>query len=1772
MSPKYVSLRQRLLAGTAFVAMATALPAGAAFATVASVDLDFATGVVQSQDFGSVVSQNNAALVTATSSGSSAVLNLLDNTTADITYSGAYSVINNAIDATGTGNTSTSAVNLNFTPGLGTDSAAVGSFQTNGGAVSATSTGDQHTVMVLNSDPSFENILSGTLTFTNNDIGTNATANDASASIALANGVNLDGNGAPAAVAIDETLAAATDSATDGDLLVSSAQQTTAVTSASTSSASVTASLESLLGATVTLANSDVGASANGNTLAGDITSTDSTASIAASSAVTGLQDVGADVTSSNTGTTIQVQAGNVVDLGGTVSDSSVAVTSNTITSGSTGNASNQSIDLTANQILGSGTALVTDSDTAATDVQLAVTGAEQAVASVQTVGDTVAVVSNVAGGLVGLNVYDSNFTTPNSELTVLSNTIESTATGSSAVNGLSLTAGSTVSAPGAVAAVQSIDGDVSASVATSSVTLATQEDTTGSTLVTAGNTIRAAVTGASTANDIAVTTDILSLDTSNGGVSILADATTGDTESPRVAAGFALANDQSIGGTLSGPTASLLTASATGVQVLTTYAANSADVFSSTVHNGGYVDATGAMVEPGNTLVASVIGSTADNGIALSFTDLQGDVTGDGEVVAATANSQVVQGDSALTATLLGTNGEPVKTYVNDQVSSSTVTTSYNTVAVSGVGNRTTGNSVTVSATNAVIPAGIAASSAVDAATGDVTASAAFVAASSQEFQNSSISASQSDGLNPSVSTLSNTIDTEINGTISNSSVATAQNTLSATATANSASNGVFLGTDATSSIQASSAVTNYQDVTAAAVSATIGVLGTDAINAYTSSNGSNSQTGAFTYNSGTGDLSVIGSPVTFTFGSALSTEEAEILTALGWTATAGSTSVTVPVGNYNIVGSLSSISFNDPTVGSPGSGDESFSVAGFDRPATPAQLNGAGVTITAFSPITGSQLDVTANTLVGEVKGNTATNTLAVTGTALITNTAAQPTYALNPTLSPAGADNVLTNVQTVDAASALASDVAGSFGIIEPNDLAVTGSSLSVSDNLQQSYATANTGTNTLSLNATTTGVGAALVNDQTVSTAGVATTSDLDVAANAGVASSDLALDGNRNQSVATGNLETSTLNVSATNVDGPAGVGGLSSTLIGVLVGDSVLSSEQTAGATTVSASATTDVFNRDGADPSAQIVSASTLSFSRNQTTAQATGNSSTQDANLGDGATASYDAGSVVYSAQDFSSGAAVTATTNTEVGLNLTSDDTYDGSTILASTVAVDGNTASALARGNVGTTTLDVTATNSTIVAGTDALVGTATGPNASGGFLAVRVQNAIGATVTANSSATAYTLSALQTTGSASTDAAVEASTLSLSDNASAATAVANTSATTMRVGGDSMSNLDASAGVLTAQFTAGTVTATGGLTATATFDVGVGAGADAVIGSSLAVDGNTSSSSATGNVTTASLSADATNVTAGTGAAGVVDSTSESILATFGLATYQSNAAVVTSTNTANTIGLSVTGTALDAVESSTLSLSGNGVNAYATGNTSSNAVALGSADASSIDASAGLHNRQDNGGAVAASASGTFTVEADTGTVGSALNASTASLSGNSVLALARGNLANNGLTVDATATTNGGGGALFATGLLTASYGLLNEQSNVAAVDAISSGTSYAVVLNGTTGTGTGASGSTASLSGNTITAAGYGNIATNSLMLSSLNAPTDDASAMIANLQSNVGAVSATVTGGFAGVTVNGAATSSTVSVGSNRFSASAVGNFATSTMTRN
>jgi hypothetical protein len=170
---------------------------------------------------------------------------------------------------------------------------------------------------------------------------------------------------------------------------------------------------------------------------------------------------------------------------------------------------------------------------------------------------------------------------------------------------------------------------------------------------------------------------------------------------------------------------------------------------------------------------------------------------------------------------------------------------------------------------------------------------------------------------------------------------------------------------------------------------------------------------------------------------------------------------------------------------------------------------------------------------------------------------------------------------------------------------------------------------------------------------------------------------------------------------------------------------------------------------------------------------------------------------------------------------------------------------------------------------------------------------------------------------------------------------------------------------------------------------------------------------------------------------------------------------------------------------------------------------------------------------------------------------------------------MARGNVAQNVLNVTSASATGGDGDAGFngGTGVLSAAYGVLNTQTNSSAVTGTIAATSYEIALNaGAPNANFGAAGSTFSLSGNVADAIAYGNIATNSITLASLNGPNDDATAMVSSVQSSSGAITAQLSGSRAQFSADGAVPGSTVGVSGNAFRSTAVANYATSVVTRN
>jgi hypothetical protein len=124
----------------------------------------------------------------------------------------------------------------------------------------------------------------------------------------------------------------------------------------------------------------------------------------------------------------------------------------------------------------------------------------------------------------------------------------------------------------------------------------------------------------------------------------------------------------------------------------------------------------------------------------------------------------------------------------------------------------------------------------------------------------------------------------------------------------------------------------------------------------------------------------------------------------------------------------------------------------------------------------------------------------------------------------------------------------------------------------------------------------------------------------------------------------------------------------------------------------------------------------------------------------------------------------------------------------------------------------------------------------------------------------------------------------------------------------------------------------------------------------------------------------------------------------------------------------------------------------------------------------------------------------------------------------------------------------------------------VLNVQANEGSVSASSTDATYFVALNNAGGTAIG--NGTVGVIGNTVSAAAYGNTASNSLALNSIS--TGMPTAVLANSQTNSGPVTASVTTVSYGVNSGfGAIAGSALSVTGNSVTATAVGNNAVSTI---
>jgi hypothetical protein len=1253
--------------------IAGTVPNDYASTTPGSTSLNYAPAGSAIGAHGSVVvtsvQQGTGAASSAIASGNTVALAL--DAAGTNAVSAAPALDNNTISATLKGNAATSVANIQA-GGAPTfaGSAVVSNLQLNAGAGvthSAINTGETIVAAVNSSGAGTANTLQGALSVQGNSITSAATGNEslgaagvAGNRIVLGDGVSFAGSGGPTSNA--STYSAGNLSAgVAADLAISNSQGNVGVSlESATQGVSVGAFVQSIDGGAITMSNNSVTSAATGNAASSAIASGQNGATFTGTAAVANQQSNFNGGVSAITGPSIiGVVTGQA---NGTTNDSTVTVSGNRAAASGYGNSIGQSLSLDANALTLGGTAILSGSRVPDGNVSA---GGAATVSNLQGNYAAAVNVANVASllGVVADSHGIAGDTIRASTLTVSGNTQEAVGLGNSASNALSL-AGTTVGSGAGIASVQTVDGasPVTVELLDSTASLYAGTHVSDSNLSLANNLQRAIGYGNSAANTLNVAANSVTVPTSGAPASavIVGPSLTGT-----VIAAYGVLNNQSVLGDVSA-TASALTAPVNAQTVLV-----EGNVTGSAVSNTG------------NAFVAAAYGNDATSAAKLALGT--GVTTAGFSSVANVTNAQAVTG-SDITATATG--GTVVKTRIDDNVATSTVSTSGNQIQALAFGNRSTGNTLdvtgnTIDTASATPRTGAVSNGAV------LTTDASFSVQNAQSGSGT-VTATQRDGL-AGVGTAASVL-ASIGGSVTGSTVAAGGNTSTASATGNSAANGLSLAANALST---SSALQNFQ-TTSASVNALIGQAGTPG--------SPGTPADPFSFNAtGSGLVgSVVGSNVTLTGGTltvataGLTPGQLAYLTSHGWSVSGANVS-----GPATLLGTISLASYTAIN----GGGSALFAATIPGTPATAAVPNQGGVTVAVGGNVAGSQLTVSGNTTSGAVTGNSATNGSVITGNAITTgNGQTVATAGVLAAGSGAQADHALSNVQQVTGGSALTANVYGTFAIDTAPAAAIAGSTLSVSDNSQRGSAVANTAVNSLKLTGTNLSATSALASQQS-STAAVAASSNLELYAPGAVSASSVDLSRNKNTSLAVINDVTNALTVGAANVS-PAGAAVNAQLVAGTAVGDHVLNNSQTA-STTVNSAATTRLYNQDQTAAATSGLVDSAVTVTGNTTTAEASANRADNTVTLNGAALQGANAG--LGNAQ--TSSAAVTANASTSATFNLAGTAPATAAA-LNSGITIDGNSTTALARGNVASNVLNVSA-GSSYGASTAATAGSALG---------------------------------------------------------------------------------------------------------------------------------------------------------------------------------------------------------------------------------------------------------------------------------------------------------------------------------------------------------------------------------------------------------------------------------------------------------------------------
>jgi len=338
---------------------------------------------------------------------------------------------------------------------------------------------------------------------------------------------------------------------------------------------------------------------------------------------------------------------------------------------------------------------------------------------------------------------------------------------------------------------------------------------------------------------------------------------------------------------------------------------------------------------------------------------------------------------------------------------------------------------------------------------------------------------------------------------------------------------------------------------------------------------------------------------------------------------------------------------------------------------------------------------------------------------------------------------------------------------------------------------------------------------------------------------------------------------------------------------------------------------------------------------------------------------------------------------------------------------------------------------------------------------------------------------------------------------------------------------------------------------------------------AISNSTLTMDNNTSESlavlnNATNLVSIAATTLDTSNHSPGNGGASTIDGD-------FTQADYQlTNAQLaqgntVTATDVTQILNADDQTVSTSGLVSSAVDITGNLTSADAEANTANNTLDM---SATNSTATGALLNQQASSTTVSASGAATvgFGLSGNTDPGNPAASASAINVSNNSLQVQGVGNQATNALNADTGATYGTQTEATANDGEAGATYAVLNAQSNTANVSGQAIGEVYSGLDGGSADEPV--SNTTVTVSYNVVDAKAFGNSATNSMTVATLNA--GNATAALQNTQTNTGAVAAGVFNtGIGSYNETPGVSNVGVTVGNNSIVASAVGNAASNSI---